>query len=416
MLLPVELNVWPKNLLLFGHVVYPMRICIVNALFHPFSGGVEKHMYELSRELVRQGVDVTIVTAKLKGLPAYEEIDGVKVHRVPCLEIRVPGLYPPPYIVSPFFSLYLRKLDKQYHFDIIHLQNRFFPDFDTAAIYAKLTKKPFMMTIHNARPVGIAPQITVFGLAYDWLIGRWPFALADRIIAVSEWVKGDISKYRINPDKIVPVHNGINVRDFHPSEARGVREKYSIGDSPMLLFVGRMITQKGLPYLLDAMPAVLEKHPDAKLFLVGRGNALPGLRKKVTAMGLEKSVIFSGYLSEEQLKETYGTCDLFVLPSVWEVLPIAILEAMSSGKPVVCTTAGGNRELVRDGVNGYVVPMRSPEALADRINALLADPEQMATMGRQSRKIAEEEFDWKLIAAKTIQVYEGVLREKCRIP
>ncbi|CAJ36559.1 glycosyltransferase family 4 protein [Methanocella arvoryzae] len=393
-----------------------MRICLVNALFHPFSGGVEKHMYELSRELVKQGVDVTIVTARLSGLPAYEEIDGVRVHRVPCLEIRVPGLYPPPYIVSPLFSFYLRKLDKQYNFDIIHLQNRFFPDFDTAAIYARLAKKPFMMTIHNARPVGIAPQITVFGLAYDWLIGRWPFALADRIIAVSEWVRGDIAKYWINKDKIIPVHNGINVKDFRPTDAMRVRTQYGIGKDPMLLFVGRMITQKGIPYLIDAMPAVLEKHPDVKLFLVGRGNALPGLKKKVAQMGLEKSVLFSGYLSEEQLKETYGTCDIFVLPSVWEVLPIAILEAMSSAKPVVCTTAGGNRELVRDGVNGYVVPMRDPGALAAKINELLSDKVKMAEMGRQSRAIAEAEFDWKLIAAKTKKVYEDLLRQKRRTP
>src|SRR5512136_702732 len=103
-----------------------MRICLVNALFHPFSGGVEKHMYELSRELVKQGVDVTIVTARLKDTKAYEEIDGVKVHRVPCIELKVPGLYPPPLILSPLFFLHLRKLDKQYDFDIIHLQNRFF--------------------------------------------------------------------------------------------------------------------------------------------------------------------------------------------------------------------------------------------------------------------------------------------------
>lgn len=392
-----------------------MRICLVNALFHPFSGGVEKHMYELSRELVRQGVDVTIVTARLKGLPASEEIDGVKVRRVPCLEIRVPGLYPPPYIVSPLFIYHLRQLDREHNFDLIHLQNRFFPDFDMAAIYAKLHRKPFMMTIHNARPVGISLPITVFGSAYDWLVGRWPFALADRIIAVSEWVKGDIAKYRINPDKIIPVHNGINVAEFHPTDSKAVRQQYGIDDRPMLLFVGRMITQKGLPYLLDAMPAVLEKHPDARLFLVGRGNALPHLKKKVSAMGLEKSVLFSGYLSEEQLKETYGTCDLFVLPSVWEVLPIAILEAMSSGKAVVCTTAGGNRELVRDGDNGYVVPMRDPAALAEKINGLLSDRAKLKEMGLRSRQIAEEEFDWKLIAARTKQVYEGVLSEKKRI-
>ena len=179
----------------------------------------------------------------------------------------------------------------------------------------------------------------------------------------------------------------------------------------MLLFVGRMITQKGLPYLIDAMPLVLKEHPRTKLFLVGRGNALKGLKSKVAAMGLEKSVIFSGYLSEEQLKEAYGTCDLFVLPSVWEVLPIAVLEAMSAAKPVVCTDAGGDREMVRDGVNGYVVPMRDTRALAEKVNLVLSDADMRGRMGAASRRIAEEEFDWKLIAAQTKRVYEELLKE-----
>ncbi len=388
-----------------------MKICLVNALFYPFSGGVEKHMYELSRELVRQDVDVTVVTARLEGTSAYEELEGVKVHRIPCLSLRVPGLYPPPLVLSPFFYFYLRRLDGENGFDIIHLQNRFFVDFDMAALYARLKKKPFVMTVHNARPVGISLPITVLGSAYDWLIGRWPFALADRVIAVSEWAKYDIARYRIDERKIVPVHNGINVASFRPTGARNVRERYGIG-GPMLLFVGRMITQKGVPYLIDAMPSVLARHPDAKLLLVGRGNALESLKKKVRAMGLEKSILFSGYMTEEMLKEAYGTCDIFVLPSVWEVLPIAILEAMSSSKPVVCTNAGGNAELVKDGYNGYVVPMRDPGALADKINALLGDPEKMKSMGRAGRRRAEDEFDWKLIASRTKQVYEDLLIEK----
>jgi glycosyltransferase involved in cell wall biosynthesis len=388
-----------------------MKICLVNALFYPFSGGVEKHMYELSRELVCQDVDVTVVTARIEGTAAYEELEGVKVHRIPCLSVRVPGLYPPPLVISPLFYYYIKKLDEENGFDIIHLQNRFFVDFDAAALYARLKKKPFMVTIHNARPLGISPVITVFGSAYDWLVGRWPIAMADRIIAVSEWARHDIAKYLIDESKIIPVHNGIDVGSFKPTAATNVRGQYGIG-GPMLLFVGRMITQKGLPYLIEAMPMVLERHPDAKLLLIGRGSALESLKKKSMAMGLEKSVLFSGYMTEEMLKEAYGTCDLFVLPSVWEVLPIAILEAMSSSKPVVCTDAGGNAELVKDGLNGYVVPMRDPEALADRINDLLDDPAKMESMGRAGRRRAEEEFDWRLIALKTKQVYEDLLSEK----
>lgn len=389
-----------------------MKICLVNALFHPFSGGVEKHMLELSRELVKLGVDVSVITARIEGTASHEEIEGVNVYRVPCISLKVPGLYPPPLVISPLFYWHLKKLDEEQHFDIIHLENRFFVDFDTAALYARLHKKPFMMTIHNARPVGISLPITVFGTAYDLLVGRWPFALADRIVAVSEWVKYDIARYHIDAGKIVPVHNGINVGAFKATEAMHVREQYGIGRAPMLLFVGRMITQKGVPYLIDAMPLVLEKHPDAKLLLIGRGNELPSLKKQVNAMHLEKSVLFSGYMSEESLKEAYGTCDIFVLPSVWEVLPIAILEAMSSSKPIVCTDAGGNKELVEDGLNGHVVPMRDPEALAQRINSLLSSPEAKARMGRESRRRAEEEFDWKLIAARTKEVYEELLEER----
>ncbi|MDI6896449.1 glycosyltransferase family 4 protein [Methanocella conradii] len=392
-----------------------MKICLVNALFHPFSGGVEKHMYELSRELARQNVDVTVLTARTDGAPAYEELEGVRVYRVPCVSVKVPGLYPPPLVISPLLPWYLKRLDDEHGFDIIHLQNRFFPDFDAAALYARIKRKPFMMTIHNARPVGISPAIAALGLAYDWLIGRWPFALADRIIAVSEWVKHDIEKYHIDGRKIVTIHNGINVGSFKPTSAMSVRRRYGI-EGPMLLFVGRMITQKGVPYLIEAMPMVLAKHPDAKLLLVGRGSSLEKLKRKVNAMGLEKSVIFSGYMGEEDLKEAYGTCDIFVLPSVWEVLPIAILEAMSSSRPVVCTNAGGNAELVKDGVNGYVVPMRDPRALAEKVNALLDDPEKMRAMGRAGRRLAEEEFDWKLIAARTKEVYEDLLVEKRKAP
>jgi len=94
------------------------------------------------------------------------------------------------------------------------------------------------------------------------------------------------------------------------------------------------------------------------------------------------------------------------------VLPIAILEAMSSSRPVVCTNAGGNAELVRDGLNGHVVPMRDPAVLAEKINSLLDDPEKMRSMGRAGRRRAEDEFDWKLIALKTKEVYEDLLLEK----
>jgi Glycosyltransferase len=393
-----------------------MRICLVNALFYPFCGGIEKHMFGLSRELVKQGHDVTIITAKMTDSPEYEVINGVKVHRIPCIEVKVPGLYPPPWVISPLFALRLKRLDRQYNFDLIHLHNRFFMDYDTAAIYAKLAKKPFLITIHNPRPVGISLPITVVGVAYDMLIGRWPFVLADTIISVSDWSCRDISRYGVRMDKMVTIPNAIDVSAFGPTESTSLREQFGIGNSPMLLFVGRMIAQKGIEYLLDAMPEVLKTHPDAKLLLIGKGNSLKSLKRRAASLGIEENAIFAGYLSEEKLKEAYGTCDVFVLPSIVEPFGMVILEAMACHKPVVCTDSGGVNEIVEDNGSGFLVPVKDHMALAEKINLVLSDDALRRRLGERGRMIAEERYDWKQVATRVQKVYAETISRKAHQP
>jgi glycosyltransferase involved in cell wall biosynthesis len=388
-----------------------MRVCLVNALFHPFSGGIEKHMYELSRELVRLGVDVTVVTGRINDLPKREDMDGVDVRRVPCKAVRVPLLYPPPLVLSPLFYFHLGRLDEELNFDLIHLHNRFFIDFNLASAYARIKNKPFVMTAHNPRPKHVASAAGALGVAYDWLIGRWPFILADRVIAVSEWTKQDIAKYGVDRSKIETIHNGINVESYRPRAGGSAREKYGVRGN-MLLFVGRMVPQKGVSYLLEAMPRVLRRHPGTKLVLVGRGSLCDGLRRHAAKLGLDGSAVFSGFVDEDELKDAYGACDLFVLPSTVEPFGIVVAEAMASGKPVVCTDSGGVREIVDDGASGFVVPPRSPEALADKINALLSDARLRADMGLKGREAAERRFDWKLIARRTKHLYEDVLSSR----
>lgn len=161
--------------------------------------------------------------------------------------------------------------------------------------------------------------------------------------------------------------------------------------------------------MLEAMPGVLAGHPGTRLVLAGRGSLCDGLRKKASALGLGESVVFSGYMEEDELKEAYGVCDLFVLPSTVEPFGIVVAEAMASGKPVVCTNSGGVREVVADGVNGFLVPPGDSGALADRLCALLSDKSARDRMGRMGRRIAETKFDWKAIALRTKRLYEEVL-------
>ncbi len=382
-----------------------MKVCLLNALFRPFAGGIEKHMYGLSKGLADLGVDVTVVTGRINGLPPEEDMDGIPVRRVPCLAIRAPFLYPPPLVLSPAFPLHLKKLDDRENFDLFHLHNRFFADFNLSLVYARLKRKPFVMTAHNPRPGHVSSPLAALGTAYDWLIGRWPFILADRVIAVSEWAKHDIAKYGVDMGRIETIPNGVDADEFHTG-----------GGGGFLLFVGRLVPQKGIPYLLDAMPLVLKEHPGARLVLAGRGSLHDSLKRKAARMGLGGSVIFSGYMEEEALKDAYGACDLFVLPSTVEPFGIVVVEAMASGRPVVCTDSGGVREVVADGVNGFLVPPRDPRALADSICQLLSDADLRERMGREGRRIAREKFGWKAISLKTKRLYEEALALKKRYP
>lgn len=391
-----------------------MRICLVNALFHPFQGGIEKHIYELSRGLIRHGVDVTVVTSKITGTPAYEEIDGVRIHRVPCIEFKVPGLYPPPWIFSPLFLYHLSQIDRLYDFDIIHLHNRFFPDFLWAGVYARLKNKLFMMTIHNSRPVGVSLPVAFLGTFYDLFVGRLPFVMADRIISVSDWSKWDISKYFIDVEKMTTVHNGIDTGAYCNADGNCIRKSMGVGDNPLILYVGRLVVQKGVDYLIEALPEVIRKHPRAMLLIAGSGNRMELLKQKTAEMGIEGHVHFTSTVSEDLLRQIYMACDIFVLPSITEPFGMVAIEAMACGKPVICTDSGGVTEIVRDGYNGFVVPIGDPGAISRHINMLLSDPSMKSRMGSNGIDLARSEFDIDVMVSRTKTVYDELYADAGR--
>jgi glycosyltransferase involved in cell wall biosynthesis len=363
-----------------------------------------------------EGVEVHVLTGRLGDTLEEETIYGMHIHRIPCVEVRLPNFYPPPLVLAPTVQKTLGDLDRKYDFDVIHLQDRWFPDFDSALLYARSVRKPMVITLHNARPVGIALHYTVMGGLYDQVIGKQVLKTADRIISVSKWAIDDVSKYGIPKSRFTPIPNGVRASDYHfcpsPLKARKkpIRQALGFGSAPILLFVGRLIRQKGLDYAISAMPAILRKHPQAKLVIVGKGDKLEELERLTAKLGVAGSVKFTGFLQDSQLKELLSAADMFVLPSLWEVLPVAILEAMASGKAVVCTNAGGNKELV-DRRNGLVVPKRNPKAFAQAVNSLLDDLPTLQRMGRLARKRAVKEFNWKQISQKTVKVYQRVIRE-----
>ncbi len=377
-------------------------LAMVNAFYHPYIGGSEKHMYELSRRLAKKH-NVVVITSRLEDTPEYEEIDGVKIHRLDARLLKLPHIYPPPYPICKEVYPAIEHLHKKYNFDFINIHGRWFPSFNKAVYFGKKNGIKTVLTLHNGKPTGIDPLTSLLGLTYDGLRGKHLLGSVDRIISVSEAVREEMGAYGIDKSKITPIHNGVDTSVFRRTKPK-FRDEYPQFER-IVLYLGRMIEQKGLPYLLEAAERIHQKRPEVGFLMVGKGKKKEQLMKTVRKRGMDDYVVFPGFIDEKELPALYSSADLYVLPSLWEVLPISLLEALSVGLPLVSTDAGGNAEIVMDGVNGYVIWKKDSAALQKRILDLLSNDKKREEMGRMSREIALKKFDWDIIAEKTERFY-----------
>jgi glycosyltransferase involved in cell wall biosynthesis len=246
-------------------------------------------------------------------------------------------------------------------------------------------------------------------------INRWTAGLGDRAIAVCELARQvEIEQTGVSPDKVVTIHNGIDVGKFSypgPQSPAQVRDSFGIPKGvPLVGTVGRFRPQKGLADLLAAMVQVRHLIPSARLLLVGGGELLDDLETKALSSGLGTAVTFAGMRSD--VPKILAALDVFVSSSLWEGMPNAILEAMAAGLPVVATAVGGTPEVVEDGVTGLLVPPGDPKALAEAIACLLQDIDLRQQMGQAGRGRVTQHFSIERMVERTQTLYEQLLVAK----
>ncbi len=257
---------------------------------------------------------------------------------------------------------------------------------------------------------------------YD--VGRWRKAVyifldrlteryVDRFIVVSEVLKETLIKgHKIPPHKVLRIYNGIEIGRYrHDATYTDLRKEWGVPSHvPLIGAIGRLVWQKGLTHLLQAMPLVFQEYPDTRLILVGDGPLQEDLRDQVRDLGIEASVFFVGFRID--IPAVLAALDLLVVPSVLEGFPMTTLEAMAMAKPIVATDINGIREEIHNGKTGILMPPADPQALAEGIKQMLKDRTQAKNLGTEARKHVEEMFDIKQQVALHEEVYEELLKSR----
>jgi 1,4-alpha-glucan branching enzyme len=223
---------------------------------------------------------------------------------------------------------------------------------------------------------------------------------ADAIIVNSASVLEELAARGADASRIEVIPNGVDVDVFHPAADWPA-------DDGSILFVGRLVPQKGVDVLIRALGALLPRHPAARLVIVGDGDSRLALQRLVRALGLGPAVTFTGWTSGAALVAAYQRAAVVVVPSRYEPFGIVALEGMACGRPVVASRVGGLSDVVNDEV-GTLVPESDPLALAVALARFLGDPEARAAAGREGTARAAR-FGWGTVADRTLELYRRVL-------
>lgn len=377
-----------------------LKICMISSEFPPSAAGIGYAVYHLSRSLTDKGHRVTVITrGNWKGVKT-RVFEGIRIYEAPFIP------FPPPFHIlfhGYFVNRLLKKLQKD--IDIIHLHSPLVPIVNTDV--------PTITTVHstwNYEGNAFNKIIDWYSLAvklfkksfikYEQVI----FSKTDKFIAISEaMAKELIRHYNVNPSKIHIIRNSIDINKY-----ASVRETGKSNTPFNVLAIGRFVYRKGILDLVDAANIVCRKYPMTVFTIIGDGPLKIQLLKKVQEYKLGNNVILPGIVPNARIKHYLQASSVFVIPSLYEGLPLVLLEAMASGKAVIGTNINGVRELIKDGNNGLLVPSGNPQILANAIVRLLTSPKFKTELGQNAR-ITSEQFDRNKSVLQTLEVYQNLL-------
>jgi glycosyltransferase involved in cell wall biosynthesis len=391
------------------------------------SGGSERAALELYRRLVTQGATIRVITSLPTSMPPVASDGRLQVQVVPSLDLtRRLGIQA---ALAPSLFRGLGKLVADFRPNVLHANTLFFSGSLAAALLQRKTGLPLVTTVQIAGLDLLPWTARLAGSAYERTVGRFILSRSAGVIAVSASVKAHVQRLGAKVERVVVIPNGVDLERFHPDGARAENAAATI------VFVGRLIANKGPQMLVEALrqlepppgtPQTLASHvprgsrgpagppsprggginpaaSDFRVVFIGDGPIRPQLERDTAFLG--DAVEFTGQLPDVSAR--LRQADIVVRPSLTEGLPLGILEAMASGVCVVATDIPGNRDLIRDGENGLLVPPKDAISLANAIRSLVPDPARRRRLAAAGVNTARQ-YGWDSIAVRTVKVLTDV--------
>ena len=370
-------------------------------------GGISKVVYDLSHKMVKEGNEVTVVTYKEgDNVKYYENDKGVEVYRVDNYMIRPNNFI--DWIMQLNFNMITKAneiINKNGKFDVIHAHDWL------VAYSAKSIKEsyniPLISTIHateSGRNNGIHDETQRYINDSEWMLTYESF----EVIVNSNYMKNEVQRlFGLPYDKINVIPNGVNLQLFsNVNIDYDFRRQYAMDNEKIILYVGRLVYEKGIQNLIAAMPKVLDRYHDSKLIICGRGGMIDELREQVKYLGIENKVYFAGYCDSKKMQKMYKCADVAVFPSTYEPFGIVAIESMLSGTPTIVSDVGGLNEIIEHGVTGMKSYAGNANSIADSVLALLFDPKLCANISQNAIKKVKENYNWSKITDSTYYVYQ----------
>jgi len=374
-------------------------------------GGISPHVYHLSKSLAKNGVKVYVVTCDFPGAPQHEVVDEVEVFRIDSYKNPAPDFATWVYLMNMNMQKEAAALVKSLggKVDVFHAHDWLVAN---AGIGLKhVFRKPLLATIHSTeigRRDGIHSD-------YERMIHEteaWLTYEAWKVICCSNYMVSHVRwGFGLPEDKLVMIPNGVDVQQYMKNtDLSQFRRKFALPEEKIVLFVGRLVYEKGIHVFINAVPKVSEKI-NAKFVIVGNGYMKEPLSNLAKSMGLAHKVMFTGFVDDETLKNLQRCADVCVVPSLFEPFGIVALEAMAAKSPLVVSDTGGLSEIVEHDVTGVKVYPENPDSLAWGITKVLLDEKHSDWVRTNAYKKVHEKYNWDKIGRQTKDVYEAVLNE-----